>query len=144
MKALNGVRRKGREYAVLIFYKIAEPRITRLIYLTIYGLLLVAGISTFTSPPLRFENAVGTTLVIILGLFTVLGAFLSFLAVLPGIWWLERSGLLAMMTAVAMYIALLFTLEASPFGLAISATLFLRFILRWLEIRPYQLAPRKD
>lgn len=128
----------------LIFYKIAEPRVVRLLYFAIYTSFLVAGLDTVINPPYKFDDVIGKALVYLLGSFAALGSILCFIAVLPGIWWLERAGIIALMTAVGMYIVLLINLEATSFSIAISLGYFVRFILRWLEIRPYELAPRKE
>lgn len=110
----------------------------------IYICMMAAGLGVIHHPPSSFEGVLGTTLVIVFGGFIFFGAFLGAIAVLPGIWWLERTGLLALMTGMAMYTVIIFSLGTSTLGVAVSVAFVLSFIQRWSEIRRYQLAPREE
>jgi hypothetical protein len=126
-----------------LFMKIAEPRVIRILHCVIYAAMVVAGIFTLARPPSSFENVLGSTLVYILGIFILTGGIFAGVAVLPGIWWLERVGLAALITGMGMYVSTISFLRPSPVGLAIVIAFIAHFVLRWLEIRRYQLAPRE-
>lgn len=123
------------------YMKIAEPRVVRLIQFLIYVGFLVVGILVLTHVPKSLESAVGYGFVIVFALFLMIGALCSGVAVLPGIWWLERSGLVLLGFGLLMYLVMLVWLNASPVGIACCAILILSFIQRWLEIKGAQLAP---
>lgn len=127
-----------------LFMKIAEPRIIRLIHFGVYIFMFVAGLGVVFRPTPNFEHVLGSTLVHIMGGFMLVGALLGAFAVLPGIWWLERSGLWLLMSSLLSYIVVVVALGGTMAGVAISAALIMTFIIRWLEIRRYQLAPREE
>lgn len=130
-------------YAHFLFMKIAEPRVTRLLHFGIYICLLLAGIGVMITPPPAFQYIIGHILVYVFGGFIFIGGALSSFAVLPGIWWLERVGLVALSTGMFMYLVILTGLNPSPVSLSVSVAFILTFILRWLEIKDSQLAPRE-
>ena len=72
------------------------------------------------------------------------GAILASFAVLPGIWWLERSGLYSMAGGVAMYAGMLVVLGASILVTVLPTVFILVFALRWLDIKEFLLAPRGE
>ena len=127
-----------------LFLKIAEPRVVRLLHFGIYICMLVGGSAALFRTPQNFTNLIGWALSFMLGLFIFFGAMLSAIAVLPGIWWLERVGLIALTTGMAMYIVTIIALGASPLGFVVPIAFALTFALRWIEIRRYQLAPREE
>lgn len=127
-----------------LFMKIAEPRVVRLVHFGIYIAFMVAGISIINYPPSSFQDAIGDTLMDILGAFIFLGATFGALAVLPGIWWLERTGILALGTGMAMSIVVTISVHAPAFVIALPIAFIMTYILRWIEIRRYQLAPREE
>ena len=129
---------------VKLFMMIAEPRVRRLLYFGIYLGLSFLGTSVFFRPPRQIENEFGLALVYFFGGLIVVGAILAFVAVLPGIWWLERSGLYSMAGGIAMYAGMLVVLGAT-FTVTILPTIFiLVFALRWLDIKEFLLAPREE
>lgn len=127
-----------------LFMKIAEPRVTRLLQFGIYICMMIAGYGVIVHPPTTFESLVGTNLVFIFGMFIALGSLMGAVAVLPGIWWLERVGIISLVTAMAMYSVFVISLGASLIGIAVPVAFALSFVQRWQEIRKYQLAPRED
>jgi len=129
-------------FAHNIYMKIAEPRFIRILQFTVYLCMLVAGIGIVIHPPHAFQSVLGLTLVYILGTFLLVGALFGAIAVLPGIWWLERTGLLALATAMLCYVILIITLGSSPFGIAVAIAFAATFVQRYLEIRGPQLAPK--
>ena len=123
---------------------VAEPRIVRLILFAIYVVFLVAGFFVVTHPPESFVETLTEKLVLMLGGFLVLGGALATIAVLPGLWWLERCGLLSLGTGMLMYIVIIVGIKGSPLGICVSIAFVLFFILRYMETRPFKLAPRKN
>ena len=123
---------------------IAEPRVRRLIYFGIYAGLILAGVGTIFRPSSSIENMLGGTVMIwTYGGLMVVGSTLAFIAVLPGVWWLERAGLVAIGTGVLMYSVILLALGASLMVTTFPIILILICALRWLDIREYLLAPRE-
>ena len=129
---------------VYLFMKIAEPRVRRLFYFGIYIGLGILGSSVFFRPPSVIENELGIYLVNFFGSLIVGGAVLGTIAVLPGLWWLERSGLYAMAGGVAMYAGILVWLGASILVTVLPTIFILVFALRWLDIKEFLLAPREE
>lgn len=123
---------------------VAEPRIVRLILFGIYVVFLIAGCFVITQPPESFVETLSEKLVFMLGGFLLLGGVLASIAILPGLWWLERCGLLSLGTGMLMYIVIIVGIKGSPLGICVSIAFVLFFILRYMETRPFKLAPRKN
>jgi hypothetical protein len=126
-----------------LFLLIAEPRVVRIIQLCIYLSLIGAGYLVLSSPSPGIEGVLTRTLVVVFGGFLSLGGLLGAVAVLPGIWWLERTGVIAAITALLMYMVVVISLGTSTMGFLVSLALIGSLIKRWIEIRRYQLAPRE-
>lgn len=127
-----------------VYMLIAEPRVRRLIYFGIYAGLILAGVGTILRPSPSIENMLGGMVMIwIYGGLMVVGSTLAFIAVLPGVWWLERAGLVAIGTGVLMYSVILLALGASLMATTFPIILILICALRWLDIKEYLLAPRE-
>jgi hypothetical protein len=127
-----------------LFLKIAEPRVIRLMLFVIYGLTLWGGIFILAATPEQYVRLIGATLAYIFGSFIVIGSLMSGFAVLPGIWWLERVGIILLATSAAIYAVLLIYLGSSFVPVAFTLALAVSFGMRWVEIRGAQLAPRED
>lgn len=91
----------------------------------------------------HLKECIGQTLITVFGAFILLGGILGALAVLPGIWWLERAGILALGTGLAMYSVVAVTLGISPIGFLTGLAFIGTFVQRWMEIRKFQLAPNR-
>jgi hypothetical protein len=126
-----------------LFMKIAEPRVTRLIFFGIYVCMVLGGFGILREPPQNFENVLGLPLTYMFGGFVFGGGIFSALAVLPGVWWLERTGVFALITGMLIYFILVVSLGSSTVGVAFSLAFVLVFVLRWTQIRKLQLAPRE-
>lgn len=127
-----------------VYMKIAEPRVKRLIYFVIYILLgLIGGFSAFRPNPRIEELLGGMSLIYWFGGLIIAGALICLISVLPGIWMFERAGLVGLGVGIAMYSVTLIILGASPAIAIIPTILILVFVLRWLDIKDYLLAPRK-
>lgn len=129
--------------AQYVFMKIAEPRVTRILHFGIYLCMVSAGLGVLLSPPSSFKSVLGISLTILIGSFLLLGGVLGAIAVLPGIWVMERAGLFALMTGMCMYLVVLTVLRPSPVGYSITIGFVLVFLIRWFDIRGPQLAPRE-
>lgn len=127
-----------------IYLMIAEPRVRRLMYFGIYLCLAFAGMGVFFRPPGQIASILGGYILIwIFGAFIVLGSLLGLGAVLPGIWWLERAALCAIITGIGMYSITLLFLGASFLVTLLPIIIILICALRWLDIKEYLLAPRE-
>jgi hypothetical protein len=123
---------------------IAEPRVRRLIYFGIYAALAVAGTGVFYNPPKQLAHILGGYFWIwIFATFIVLGALLALIAVLPGIWWLERPALVAVITGIGLYTITLLFFGASFIVTLLPLIVILICALRLLDIKEYLLAPRE-
>jgi len=127
----------------LMFMKIAEPRVIRVIQFGIYVCMMLAGVGISVHPPSNLQGILGHTLVYIFAGFVTTGALFGSVAVLPGIWWLERVGIIMLTTSVAMYVVVIIALGASLVAVAVALALTLAFGQRWVEIKGAQLAPRE-
>lgn len=127
-----------------LYLKVAEPRNIRILLFVAYLIFIAIGLAGFAHPPTSYREALGTLgFVYLMFGFVSFGALLGTVSVLPGIWWLERAGLLSMGFGVLFYILILFTRNASPFAVGIAFIALLVCAIRWIEIRRYQLAPRE-
>ncbi|QFG08706.1 hypothetical protein PBI_INGRID_31 [Arthrobacter phage Ingrid] len=125
-----------------VYMKIAEPRVIRIIQFFIYMLLLLVGGLLLSKVPANLERAAGGLgFVVAMAIMIALGALCAGIAVLPGIWWLERSGLVLLTFGLLIYIVMIDQLNSSPMGVTICLILILSFVQRWLEIKGAQLAP---
>lgn len=124
-----------------VYQRIAEPKVVRLLYFGMFICMVVAGIVLLSMPPEQYQDVVGLTLVYVLGTFLLSGGLFSAVAVLPGIWWLERVGIILLSTAMAIYVVIVLTLHGSVIGVAVPIAFILAFAVRWIDIRQYQLAP---
>jgi hypothetical protein len=105
--------------------------------------MIIAGAGVLAHPPSRFQFVLGLTLVYVFGTFIFIGAILGSISVLPGIWWLERVGLIALITGMSIYSVAIIALGASPMGIVVAIAFALTFAQRWQEIKGAQLAPRE-
>ena len=105
--------------------------------------MVTAGLYTLFSPPDSFKDVVEPVFIYIMGVFILSGASFAAVAVLPGIWWLERVGLIALGTGISIYAVIVISLGSSPVGVAVVLAFDLTFAMRWMDIRQYQLAPRE-
>jgi hypothetical protein len=125
-----------------VYMKIAEPRVVRIIQFFIYALLLLVGVLLLTKIPANLERAAGGHgFVVAMAVMLTIGALCSAIAVLPGIWWMERAGLVLLAFGLLIYVVMVDQLNASPMGVVICLILILSFVQRWLEIKGAQLAP---
>lgn len=124
------------------YMKIAEPRVVRIIQFWIYAGLLIVGIMILDNVPKSLEDAAGSHIFVVgLGLMLIIGAVCSGVAVLPGIWWLERSGLVLLSFGLLIYLVMVIRMNTSPMGVVVCVILILTFVQRWMEIKGAQLAP---
>lgn len=124
-----------------VYMKIAEPRIIRLLQFGVYVCMLLAGTLILIRAPHTLQGMSSGMFIPVLGGFLVLGGLCSGVAVLPGIWWLERAGLMLLGFGLLMYMVIVLWLNSSPIGVSMSIAFIITFIQRWLDIKGSQLAP---
>jgi hypothetical protein len=128
-----------------VYMKIAEPRVKRLIYFVIYALLGTLGAISAFRPNERIAEFLGSqTLIYFYGALIVAGAIVCLFSVLPGIWMFERAGMVGSGTGIVLYVTTLILLGSSPTIVIFPIIIILMFFLRWLDIKDYLLAPRKE
>lgn len=126
-----------------LFMKIAEPRVVRILHCLIYVGLLWAGIIMVDHPPQGFRTVLDFALLNMFSIFLIMGGLFGTVAALPGIWWLERVGLISLSTSMLIYIVTAIALNRSAIAIVFGLILILVFVLRWMEIRQFQLAPKE-
>jgi hypothetical protein len=134
------VRPVGR-FLTWLFLKIEEPRFIRIIQFALYVTMVVIGGLFLAALPRQYEGILGLVLAQILGWAITGGGLLGAIAVLPGVWWLERLGIISLWTGLGMFVVVALTLRASPIGVGIAVALVLALGGRWLTVREYQVAP---
>lgn len=134
---------RPNSFAHSVFMRIAEPRVFRVLQLGVYLFLGFSGVAVLFHPPENLENVVGLTLLYVFGAFIALGSFFGSVAILPGIWWLERVALISLTTGILMYIVMAVSLGSSPVGVGVSIAFIFTFAQRWSEIRGALLAPKR-
>lgn len=125
------------------FLLIAEPRVIRIIMFFIYAIFLTAGYLVIVNPSQGIIEVLGDELPVIFGLFLAFGGGVGLLAVLPGVWWLERAGIIASSVGLLMYLTIVLSTASSSLGFPFALLIMLFLLIRWMEIRRYQLAPRR-
>jgi hypothetical protein len=126
-----------------LFLKIAEPRIIRIMLFFVYLFCFWAGILVISNRPEIFLEIIGPDLVFIFGVLITLGSLLGGIAILPGIWWLERVGIILLFTCVMIYVVIIAYRNATPVAGGFSLGFGIFLAARFIEIRGAQLAPRE-
>lgn len=132
---------KVRKGVWWLFLKIEEPRLVRILQFGLYGTMIIIGSLYLVSAPSRVENLLGTTLATVLGVLVVLGGMLGGVAVLPGIWWVERLGIIALWTGLGVYIIVGLSIYISLLGVGLAWALVFALAIRWVQIKDFQFAP---
>lgn len=140
MAALRLVAR----FVTLVFFKIAEPRVARILQFGIYVAMLLIGHYLLIHPPAAYVGVLGGIIVRIFGVCVLLGGLAGAIAVLPGIWWLERVGVTLIWTGLGIFCVVALALQISIVGCLIAVALGLSLGIRWMNIRRFQLAPREE
>lgn len=123
------------------FLLIQEPRVQRILFFFFYAVAIWTGIDALHDSPDRFFQTGGALLVISLGCFFIVAGGLGVVAVLPGIWWLERTALIAFAFGLAIRGVLIFSLGVSSTGAAIFLGELILIAIRFIQIRRADLAP---
>lgn len=125
----------------VLYEKIAEPKNVRITLFTIYLCMGLAGFGLVLYAPDSVEYILGIISMYTFAGMVLVGAIFSGLAVLPGIWWLERVGLILLITGLGIYLIIVVALCGSYIRIAAATALGLCFVARWMDIRGAQLAP---
>jgi hypothetical protein len=129
------LHRVGRA-ALRLWGRVAEPRVLRVVQGVAYLVLLIHGLVFLFDLPPSYEGFLGTVTSTAFAGFLTGGGLLGLLGVLPGAWWLERLGIIALWVALSTYIVVVLTLGAgSVVALATPIVVFLMFVTRWLQER---------
>lgn len=127
-----------------LWKKVHEPRTVSVLRFFMYLGFLTGGLSAVGNPPSTIEGAIGQSAMLTLAALLAFGGFIGAIAALPGIWWLERVALLAVIMSATIYGAIIATLHIQGTG---NRTIQLSFVfavtlsqfVRWARIkeRPY-------
>lgn len=140
---MQGILAPAARLFTQAFLLIAEPRVLRLLQFGVYICMTIAGGWLIANPPVSFQSVIGAGLVALFGGFLGLGGLLGAIAVLPGVWWLERAGIIALITGLLIYVTIVVALGSSVTGIVVCIAFALQFTIRWTEIRRYDLAPKR-
>ncbi len=124
-----------------LFLKIEEPRIIRLLQFALYVVLTIIGSVYLSQAHTSYEGILGPVLAHTLGALIVFGGVLGALAVLPGIWWVERLAVISLWTGLAIYLVVALSVQISVLSVGITWALIIALAIRWLQIREFQFAP---
>jgi len=124
------------------FLLIAEPRVERVFQFLIYAAMGYGGAWILAAPPETFADALPDMGLIGFGLFAMLGSVFGMVAVLPGIWWLERVGISSLGFGLSIYWLLGMALGSSVFVAVLTISFALTLAQRWGRIRGADLAPK--
>lgn len=137
---LIGALSRGRR----LFLLIAEPRFIRIILFWIYLGLVYMGHTVLSAPSDMFRDALGVLLTPVFGWLMLAGGVFGSIGVLPGIWWLERAGVLLAMSALSIYVIVITAVgRGTGLGSVVGLMLISFLLIRWILIRPRLVAPRR-
>lgn len=137
-----------QHWTLRVWLRIQEPRIVSVIQFFVYLCAAAAGICAVMYPPKSIEATAGISLTIYWAWLLLIGGVIGALAVLPGVWWLERSAVLACLGASLIYAVNIFALHLSESGnrlvqLFMIGIVALHFTTRWFRIRRYAYDPER-
>lgn len=127
-----------------LWLKVHEPRTVSVLRFLMYLGFLFGGLSAVSNPPSSIEGAIGQSAMLTLASLLAFGGFIGAIAALPGIWWLERVALLAIIMSATIYGTIIATLHIQGDGnrslqLSFVFAVILSQFVRWARIkeRPY-------
>jgi hypothetical protein len=118
-----------------LYARLHEPRVKRLFQFGIYALTSVGGLVAFLSLPTMLVAVIGHPMTATFGAFGFIGSVLSMVSVIGDIAWLERVGLLLLLTAVVMYGCFMLLVGGVPVALFLVGALGISLVQRLIEIR---------
>lgn len=138
----------SRNIVMRLWHRVQEPRVTHALQCAMYLALAVVGAVAVWAPPTTIQEWLGVGLAQVWGLLLLAGGAASALSVLPGVWWVERLGLIACLTAAAMYLVVVAHLEVTGTGsfvahLGVTIVATLALIQRAVVIRGYPFDPER-
>ncbi len=126
---------------------VQEPKVVTVLHWVAYLVALGVGVSALLDPPSSVAGELGPLLTTIWAGSFILGGTLGAVATLPGIWWLERAGVIACVTGLAVWVMVTVVLELTiPDGnrwpqAGALTILGLLLAVRWFRIRRYAYDP---
>lgn len=114
--------------------KFLEADKTRFFYFGMYAFTTGAGVVAFLNLPHQLLWLIGPTLLTIFGIFGAVGSLLCLVAVIPDVRWLEKTGLLLILTSIVMYGVMLLSLDGIPIGLFFAGALAVSMLRRLFEL----------
>lgn len=124
------------------FLLIAEPRVQRIVLFVVYILLAAGGCELVATPPGKFHAVLGFALVLAFGVAVLVAGVFGAIAVLPGVRWLERAAIVSLWTGLFIFEVLVAALGASTISFIFGLVLALLFVIRFMQIRQYDLTPK--
>lgn len=124
-----------------------EPRAVTALVMTSYLIVFIVGLSALTSPPLSIASELGWV-TRLWATSLLAGGAIGLIAAPRGIWWLERTALIATGTGAIIYLATILQLHFIQDGNRIPQAGFVALAViacatRWARIRWSSLDPTK-
>jgi hypothetical protein len=120
---------------VAAYTRIKEPRVTRLFHFGVYLITMVGGLVAFLNLPTALIHNIGSFGVTVFGIFGFIGSFMCVVSVIPAITWVERVGIMLLLTAVVMYVVMMLSTPGLSIAIFFAGALGLSLLQRLVEIR---------
>lgn len=135
-------------WTLALWLRIQEPRIVSVIQFFVYLAAMAGGLAAVLSPPRSIEATAGAGITFYWAWLLLVGGTVGAVAVLPGVWWLERSAVLACTGAALIYAVNILALHVAENGnrlvqLFMIIIVALHFTKRWFSIRRYAYDPER-
>lgn len=137
-----------RHWTLAVWLRIQEPRIITILQFFIYLSTLAAGSAAVFYPPKAVEGLLGGALTAAWAIMLLLGGLIGSIAVLPGIWWVERMAIPLCVAGLAMYAGtILMSHRPGNDSYLVQLFMIVGFMLgfgaRWVRIRHSAYDPEK-
>jgi hypothetical protein len=120
---------------VAAYTRIKEPRVTRLFHFGVYLITMVGGLVAFLNLPTNLVHNIGSFGVTVFGIFGFIGSLMCVISVIPAVTWVERVGIMLLLTAVVMYVVMMLSTPGLSVAIFFAGALGLSLLQRLVEIR---------
>lgn len=144
--------RRAAGYGVIrrTWLRIREPRVVAVVHALTYLVLAGGGVSALLHPPTSISGEIGAVAMTLLAAMLTAGGAIGLVTVLPGWWWVERTGVSLIIAACVIYgwiISILHFVQSGNRLLQLSIVLGLvgHLVIRLIRIRerPYDPSRRR-
>lgn len=137
----------GHHHGRSLWDMLAEPKVITALHVVVYVVLATAGWVAWVDQPEISVWVAGELMTDVWGWLLMVSSALGIAGCLPGIWWLERGGVIGVATACVMQLAIISGGHLDGGALPIHAAFVLAVLLlmavRWHRIRLADLDPAR-